>query len=323
MQSDRVDERGLPFESRLAILLCLLFATLVSIECLARVMHSHRTATLNVEAGVKDALLIRQSPDRRQLLFAGNSLIYDDLSQPELQQILGSDYEVHTAGVPGSTFYDWRYGLHALFARGSQPDVLVFSISPSQFLRQPAATSLPVSVLWRNQDIVAFDRAEHPSPGTAADMFLQRYSTFFALKDTIRIYFRKFIPGFESLVWAASVMTPSVDSAHATEPVYAERLSMLLAECGLHTRLVLMIPPTNQPADEALEPHLKAAAESLGIPVIEPVAEREWPITSFREDHYHLTPPVAAEFSRLVATDLRRKLVDSANRAAISDLRQP
>ncbi len=279
-------------------------------------MHNHRAATLHIEAGVRDALLIRQSPDHRQLLFAGNSLIYEDLSQAELQQVLGSDFLVHTAGVPGSTFHDWRYGLRALFVRGSQPDVLVFAISPSQFLRRSAATSLPVSVLWRNQEILAFDRDERLSLSTACELLLERYSTYFALKDTIRIYLRKFIPGFESLVWVASVFAPPVESDRATGQLFTERLSMLLAECGLHTRLVLMIPPTNQPADERLEPHLKAAAEGLGIPVIEPVTEREWPLTKYQQDHYHLTPPAAAEFSRLVATDLRQKLTDSTFRVA-------
>ena len=74
-----------------------------------------------------------------------------------------------------------------------------------------------------------------------------------------------------------------------TEALFSDRLSKLAAECGSHTRLMLMLPPTNQLEDEKLEPALRAAAEGLGIAVIEPVAEREWPLAKFREDGYHLT----------------------------------
>ena len=98
------------------------------------------------------------------------------------------------------------------------------------------------------------------------------------------------------------------------DAVYSERLTKLANECGSHTQLILMLSPTNQLEDEELEPALKAAAESLGVAVIEPVAQREWPMTKFREDQYHLNPAAAAEFSRLVATDLRQQLADPANR---------
>ena len=62
--------------------------------------------------------------------------------------------------------------------------------------------------------------------------------------------------------------------------------------------------------------NLRAAAEGLGIAVIEPVTEREWPLTKFREDGYHLTTPAAAEFSKLVAADLRRKLAEPEGRVS-------
>ena len=281
-------------------------------------MHDRRPATLCVEAGLRDALLIRGSPDHYQLLFAGNSLIYDDLSQAELQRSLGHSFLVHTAGVPGSTYYDWSYGLQALFARGSRPDVLVFSISPTQFLREPAVTAQPVSLLWSLREILAYQREQRPTLTEVTELVLEHYSTFYALRNTIRIYVRKVVPGYEALVnQAASPNSgPSQPSTQATKVLYAERLRNLAAKCGAHTQMILMFSPTNQLEDERLEPALKAAAQTIGIPIIAPVAEREWPVTQFRDDRYHLTQPAAAEFSKLVATDLRQKFVDSAVRVA-------
>jgi hypothetical protein len=303
---------------RLRILLCLLLALLISVEYLTRVMHGHRNATLAIESGIQQALQIRRDPNYRQLLFAGNSLIFDDLSEADLQQGMGPGYIVHTAGVPGSTYYDWRYGLHALFARGSRPDVLVFSISPSQFLRRPATTPLPVSTLWSAREIVAYHREQNIDLSMLSELLLEHYSTYFSLRDTVRIYARKVIPGYESMIygWTRSTLGPQLNAGPETETLFSDRLSKLAAECGSHTRLMLIVPPTNQLEDEKLEPELKVAAEGLGIDVIEPVVEREWPLAKFREDGYHLTELAAAEFSKLVAADLRRKLAEPEGRVS-------
>lgn len=304
--------------TKLWILLCVLLTTTISIEYLARAMHDRRDATLTIEDGVRRALLIRRSHNFQQLLFAGNSLVFDDLSQPDLQRGLGPGFLIYTAGVPGSTYYDWQLGLHALFARGSQPDVLVFSISPSQFLRQPATTPLPVSRLWSIHEIVAYSREQHINLTAFSELLFEHYSTYYSLRNTVRIYVRKFVPGYESMVysWSASGAAPIPQTGPGTEAIFADRLVRLSTECSSHTRLVLMISPTNQPEDEKLEPELRTAAEGLGIPVIEPVTEREWPLTQFRSDGYHLTAPAAAEFSKLVAADLRRKLAEPEGRVS-------
>jgi hypothetical protein len=310
MKAGRSNGTPLPPATKLWILLCVLLTTMISIEYLARAMHDRRDATLTIEDGVRRALLIRRSQDSRQLLFAGNSLVFDDLSQADLQQGLGPGFLIHTAGIPGSTYYDWQLGLHALFARGSQPDVLVFSISSSQFLRRPATTPLPVSRVWSIHEIVAYSREQHISLTAFSELLLEHYSTYYSLRNTVRIYVRKFIPGYESMIdsWNASGAGLTPQFGPRTQTIFTDRLAKLATECSPHTRLVLIIPPTNQREDEKLEPELRAAAAGLGIPVIEPVTEREWPLTKFREDGYHLTAPAAAEFSKLVAADLRRKL---------------
>ena len=167
-----------------------------------------------------DALLIRQSSDYRQLLFAGNSLIFDDLSQQELQQSLGPGFLVHTAGIPGSTYYDWSYGLHSLFARGSQPDVLVFGISPSQFLRGPAATPVPVSLIWSMHEIFDYQREQRLNLTQLTELLLEHYSTFYSLRNTLRVYIRKFIPGYEAMVyrWTGSGATAAPSAGLPLRP---------------------------------------------------------------------------------------------------------
>ena len=295
----------------LTALLVTLLLVMISVEYLARAMHDRRMATLRVEQGVRNAILIAHSPDSRQVLFAGNSLVFDDLSEAQLQRGLNPGFVVHAAGVPGSTYDDWQVGLPALFARGSQPDIVVFSISPSQFIRPSETTPLPVSMLWRLRDIFAYRHDRSLDLTQFTELFLEHYSTFYSLRNTVRIYVRKFIPGYEALVytWTGSHAGP-VTPRPAAETIDAERLAKLAAECRPRRQFILLISPTNQVEDQQLESALKAAAEGLGIAVIEPISERQWPLTKFREDHYHLTPDAADEFSALVAADLRQKLAD-------------
>jgi hypothetical protein len=271
---------------KLATLLTLLFLLVLFVEGFTRVLHDRRRITLTIEQSVRDAVAIRRLDGKKQVLFAGNSLVFMDLTQRALQEAMGSAYVVHTAGVSGSTYYDWQYGFRALFHRGGQPDVVVFAISPSQYLRAPTVTPMIVSQLWTNAE----------------------YSTFFALRDVVRIYVRKTIPGFFDLVGVWGKATPSkpTENQAPTKAVYIERLQSLIKELPSRAKFVLLIPPTNQPNDTAAEPYLRAAALELGITVEEPVTEYQWPSSKFQSDEYHFSYASAIEYSHLVGRDIAR-----------------
>jgi len=252
------------------------------------------------------------------VLIAGNSLVYEGLSDPVLKRTMGDGIGIQAAGVPGSTYYDWEYGLRALLARGSEPDVVVIGLSPSQFLRAPSATALPVSELWRSQDIYSYARDWRPSPTTIADLVLEHFSTFFSMRDTFRIYSRKQIRGYESMVheWGQvhSAAEDSGKNEGMLEATYRERIALLKKECGSRARLVLIVVPTRQENDASDEPALRSAALQSGVPVIEPVGELEWPVTKFQADGYHLTTEAAEEFSVLTAQELRQILAAPGSR---------
>ena len=290
----------------------------VAIECLSVELRTHRRVSLDTSRGVDNVLSIRRRADYTQVAIVGNSLVYEGLSEQVLRGEMGDHVGVETAGVPGSTYYDWEYGLRALLARGSEPDVIVFGISPSQFLRTPIVTALPVSELWRSRDIYSYYRDWHPNPTTVADLLLEHYSTFFSMRDTFRIYGRKRIYGYESMVheWGTTGMATDavVSSDAALETTFVQRIASLKLECGTHARLVLIIVPTRQVGDESEEPALRAAALRLGVPVIEPVGEREWPPSKFQADGYHLTTAAAGEFSVLAGEKLAQILATPVSR---------
>ena len=309
---------------KLGILLGCFLLAVVFVEGFTRVLHRRRPLTLASEHSVQDALAIRHSDRGKQVLFAGNSLIFMDISQLSVQSLMGNGYLVHTAGINGSTYYDWQYGLRALFRRGSQPDVVVFAISPSQFLRAATVTPLVVSQLWRNQDILAYNHDLHLNLTTFTELLLERYSTFFSLRDVVRLYVRdRFLPGFGNLVgmWARPTPTRPRENQPPTNAAYLEKLSKLVREVPPDTKLVILIPPTNQPTDQAAEPFLKSAAQQLGLPVIEPVGEHQWPLSKFQPDAYHLNSSAAQEFSQLVGADLVRLLEDKSSSRTVAENR--
>ncbi len=297
---------------RLRVLAAVLLATLLFVEAATLLLRGQRQVTLEIERGVKDALAIRQNGSEREILFAGNSLIFEGVRRSALQQRMGSEFQVHCAGIPGSTYDDWRYGLRSLFQRGARPDVVVLGISPSQFLRASATTPLPVSKLWRLQEIGAYYRDQHPGANVLSELLLEHYSTFFYMRDTFRIYIRKAIPGYESMVgeWTRRTSSPPKEIADkaAIQNAFLERLSALQAECKDHALLVLVMVPTNQLEDDAFEPLLRSEADKLGVPTIAPLHEREWPRSKFQQDGYHLTVSSADEFSHLAGTDLAKIL---------------
>lgn len=293
---------------KLAILLILVFVLMIFLEGFTRRLHDHRKITLTVEQSIADALAIRPVAGKKQTLFIGNSLIFMDVTQPALQDAMGPDYLVHTAGVVGSTYYDWQFGFRALFNRGSRPDIVVFAISPSQYIRAASVTPMIVSHLWTNSEILAYRRDQNLNLTTFAELLFERYSTFFALRDVVRIYVRKVIPGFIHLVglWGRPTPSKPMENQAPTTEIYVRRLRPIMQTMPPGTRFVLLIPPTNQPSDTAAEPYLRAAARELGISVEEPVNEYQWPSTKFQPDAYHLDNPAAIEFSRLVGPDIAR-----------------
>jgi hypothetical protein len=310
-------------QRRLWTLFCLLVCLLAAIECLTRQMHDRRNITLTIEAGVHDALAIRHKSTQTQLLLVGNSLIAEDLSRDVMQQTLDPRFLVHAAGVHGSTYHDWQYGLRALFDRGSQPDVVIVGMSPTQFLRPAAFTPLPVSQLWGLSEVLSYYREQHPGMSVLSELLLEHYSTFFYMRDTVRLFLRKAIPGYATMVlqWASH---HGYQRGGSSDELYRERLFALSSYCeSHHARLIVILPPTNQVEDEEEEPALHSAAASLGVSVVEPIREREWEADKFQKDGYHLTAAAAGEFSALAAEDLSRLLSEPQPLAAAGRPIQP
>ena len=295
---------------RVVALLCFVICLCLIVEASSLSMRDHRSSTLSQEREIDEALAIRPVPSAEQVLVAGNSLVFDGIDAKALQQAAGSSYVTHAAGIPGSTLSDWQYGLQSLFERGSRPDIVVFAISPLQMLRGSTATPVPVARLWSARQIWSYYKSEHIPLSEMADLVLEHYSVFFSMRDTFRIYIRKWIPGYARLAneWLTQpsssgmkgIGNPDIDR------LLRQRLSLMNKTCRSHgSRFVFLIVPTHEKEDSALEPYLISAAQELGVPLIVPAREGALPLSNYKPDGYHLTPKAASAFSSLVGAELR------------------
>lgn len=115
-------------KSRIIPLLCAIVALSLGIEATSRVLHDHRRPTIEIEHELNSAFAMHRTPGVTQILLAGNSLIHEGTNAETMQTALGAGYHVQGAGIPGSTYIDWKYGLESLFAEGSRPDLVVFAV---------------------------------------------------------------------------------------------------------------------------------------------------------------------------------------------------
>lgn len=301
----------------LVFLLMSMLLVSASIEGGARLLRDRRPLTVRVEQSIRQAASIKPTPDHVQVLIVGNSLVYDGVDRNAFQQGAGSKYRVHASGIPGSTFSDWKYGIEALFDRGSKPDVLVLAMSPAQVLRSAKATDTVAAKLWLSRQVLSYSLTEGTGPDQFAELVLDHYSTFFYLRQTFRIFVRKLIPGYEGIA-NTLLANPAISAAKpGTNEVliarYRDQLSATESMCrGHNARFIFLIVPTRQVEDAKEEPALEVAAQSLGIQVISPVSEQEWPLSQYKPDGYHLSAQAASVFSTLAGTELKRKLESNA-----------
>jgi hypothetical protein len=306
-------------KQRSVVLLVSLIVLCVGIEATTRNIHNHRRPTLEIERGLNGAFSLRPLPGTTQVLLAGNSLIHEGVNAEAMQARLGSGYRVQAAGIPGSTYFDWKYGLKSLFSQGSHPDVVLFALSPVQILNPPVITSIPDARLLRPREALDYYLHEKSNLTDLSNLLLAQQSTFFYLRDIFRIYFRKLVPGFETLAnecltRGSSAVSRSRSDLDASRAIYLQRLLALRAVCNQHgIKFVFLVVPTRQKNDAEAEPFLLNAMAQLGIPVVEPVNQFAWPLSSYKPDKYHLTPRAAVSFSQLVADDLLK--VVNQNRA--------
>lgn len=295
------------------IALCTLFCLsveLVTVTYFGRVSRIEKRR----ESEYRAALAIRSAKANHKLsvLVAGNSLLLQGVDFPELQRNLGPDLEVKRTVFENTSFLDWYYGLHRLFRRGSQPDVVVLVLSPLQLVSDATDGDYSVQMLVDWPDLLRFADETGANRNSLSVMALARASFFFGTRAEIRNWILNIVlPDLPALTQYLRYDVSFKDDNN-TAKLAGERLSRLRKLCDQYgVKFVLVVPPGRK--DSGLEVIADAAA-TQGVSALIPI--RVLPGSDYA-DLIHLNPQGAAKFTPALAQSLRETLATPTAEASL------
>jgi hypothetical protein len=293
----------------IAFLLVSIAAGYCSLEILFYIWssrYSQGTRALVSEYGGALGLRPRDSQsDLPTLLLAGNSLLQAGVDLEEFQKSLSAIYSIQRLAVPATTYEDWHYILNDIFQRGSRPRYVVLLMSPMHLsLKYPIPDLAAVNV-YHGRDLgrVASDQLMNLTDRVM--LYITHYSAFWGARESIRSWKQKVLPGYAIALRQQSEGMRQKYSDVQVDPRRLQDLASLCARQNIH--LVLVVPPTDQPADSKAVPQVLAAATAAGVTALVPV-ESSSIDHSYYSDGLHLNAKGARLFTSALADALREPM---------------
>jgi hypothetical protein len=236
------------------------------------------------------------------MLLVGNSLLQRGVDLDPFQKSLSAVYRIQRFAVPATTYEDWHYILNQLFRRGSRPLYVVLVMSPTQLsLKYPIPAMAAVN-LYRGSDLGQVASEHLMNLNERVTLYITHYSPFWGGRESIRYWKQRALPGYAIVLDRQSQGLRQDHGDVQIDPQRLQDLSSLCAQYNSH--LVLVIPPTDQPADAKAVPQVLAAAIATGVPVLLPLQNSSID-RSYYEDDLHLNAKGARLFTSLLADALR------------------
>jgi hypothetical protein len=138
-----------------------------------------------------------------------------------------------------------------------------------------------------------------------AMLYITHYSAFWGARESIRSWKQKMLPGYAIALRQQSEGMRQKDSDFQVDPRRLQDLESLCAVRNIH--LVLVIPPTDQPADSKAVPQVLAAATATGVTALLPVESSSLD-HSYYSDGLHLNAKGARLFTSALAEALRESI---------------
>jgi hypothetical protein len=121
----------------------------------------------------------------------------------------------------------------------------------------------------------------------------------------MRYWKQKALPGYED---ALKVQSQRLSKQHdiRLDPKRIQALKLLCAR--YNSELILVIPPTGQPADTVGATQVHAAASTIGVSVLQPLPNTSVDSTYYQDDGFHLNEKGAHLFTSLLVGALREPI---------------
>lgn len=302
-------ESSREFRPFCALLLCVVSALLGGAELTVRL---GLTRISRIEGRIVreycSALAIRHvSGGPRNVLVVGNSWLLYGVDLPALRNSLSPRFAASRYVVEQTTYLDWHYGMRALYARGSRPDVVVLCLNATDMAVDDLRGDFFAYHMMLPRDLLSVSRDAGLRPTQTLSLLLANFSYYYATRlETRKFLLTTAMPTFRTL--RASIVPPArppLDPVRAVA-VIADRLRQFDALVRSHGgRFIFVEAPTRRSCDESWA--LEAAARS-GVPVVVPMPAASLHDPDFREDHEHLNESGATHYTAALTPLLREWL---------------
>jgi hypothetical protein len=284
-----------------------LFLAAVEIGTRAIVQKASRIE-YRVDAEYAVAKGLRRTPDAKQLLVVGNSLLLFDVQFDSLRRALSPQWASNRLVLEQTNFLDWYYGLRQLLAKGASPDAVALVLAPDQLVNSQIRGDYSVYRLMGTRD--AFDAARelHVHPTIAARYLLSSVSAAYGLRSE----YRKVLLG--RLIPDMATLTPRI--AHEDRAVMPdsevyqrafERLARLKALLDArNTKLVFVLPPVK--SMDRWNQLVQRAGADADVPIVVPFDRTSFSDVDYQSDGYHMNEGGARRYTSNLVSLLRSAL---------------
>jgi hypothetical protein len=248
------------------------------------------------------------------LLIVGNSLLLWAVDRESLKKELPS-YSLVVFPIENTTYLDWYFGLHRLFAEGAHPDFVGVCLSTRHLMSEKTIGEPFAHSMMLESDLLAIKRAAHMDNTMMSNYFFAGLSSWLGYRSEIRNWLlQKIMPNIEGLTKYLPNAAPPMDPTDVVLGKTLPRLRSLSQLCREHgARFFLIVPPAFG-VDDSLQA-IRAGAARDGIPVVVPYEPSEMPTDSFQEDKFHLNANGAALFTERLSKILPEVLSRNRNLA--------
>ena len=292
------------------VLLCSVFVLLAMLELLSRDRFDSTSRVQRRELSERSALLAVRDDAANQdphIAMIGNSLMLEGVDLSDLTAKLDTHYVAVPYFVLGTTYYDWYFGLKRLFAEGMRPRYVLLGLSPNQLSSSDVRGDMSSRYLIQKSDLLEAARQTHMDATRASGFILAHFSEYYSTREITRGYvMSRVLPTVGDFLHRkySGFRDPTISSA-VLQPLAASRLASLDRLCRENgARFLFVVPPSYQ---EGAGP-IMAAGKEDGVPVLQPVGEKEFDASKFQEDGIHLNGEGAKIFTARLAELLNRQL---------------
>ena len=246
-----------------------------------------------------EARSLHSTPQHRQLLIVGNSLLEASVQVPAINAALTDGWQAKRFVIENTAFLDWFFGIKGLLEAGSRPDVLALMLSPKQLITNNLRGTYSSYHLFSAEDSFRAGRLAGYHPTEISGLLIGHFSAAYGLRTEIRsVAMQRAIPHAETIaqIFKGGRGTEFDWRDPKVRHIAEQRFDSLRALCEQYQIRCIFLPP----AEPTLTDHARAASQiatAHGLAADQFLFSEGYATGAFQSDQFHMTQQGAKAYS--------------------------